>query len=74
MSDLEAARVSWLAERRQFEEFSKHLDDMLKREIRRVGILAEVKHRAKELDSLIKKLIRKPLHSYDSLPGKAGVE
>lgn len=73
MSDLEAARVSWLAERRQFEEFSKHLDDVLKREIRRVGILAEVKHRAKELDSLIKKLIRKPLHSYDSLPDKAGV-
>jgi ppGpp synthetase/RelA/SpoT-type nucleotidyltranferase len=73
MSDLEAARASWLAERQQFDEFSKYLDQVLKREVQRAGILADVKHRTKELDSLIKKLIRKPTHSYESLPDKAGV-
>lgn len=73
MTDLEAARKTWLAERPAFEGFSIYLDDVLRRELQRAGILAEVRHRTKEIDSLIKKLILKRAHSYDSLPDKAGV-
>jgi ppGpp synthetase/RelA/SpoT-type nucleotidyltranferase len=73
MNSLEEARKLWLVERPAFKEFASYLQDTLKFEIRRAGILVEVTSRAKELDSLIKKLILKPEHSYESLGDKAGV-
>jgi ppGpp synthetase/RelA/SpoT-type nucleotidyltranferase len=73
MADLEAARRVWLAERPKFEAFASAVATILTKGIRRKGILVEVSHRAKDMDSLIKKLIKKPNHSYESLPDKAGV-
>jgi len=73
MNSLEEARKLWLVEQPAFREFAFYLRDTLKSQIRSAGILAEVTSRAKELDSLIKKLILKPEHTYESLGDKAGV-
>src|ERR1035441_7590576 len=73
MTNLEEARTNWLREQPAFGEFAARLRDVLRVEVRRAGILAEVTSRAKEMDSLIKKLIRKPEHTYESLGDKAGL-
>jgi ppGpp synthetase/RelA/SpoT-type nucleotidyltranferase len=73
MTDIEAARKLWLTEYPQFTEFAQHLKNSLSKAIQEAGIRAQVDSRAKALDSLIKKLILKPGHSYASLPDKAGV-
>src|SRR6266436_8018430 len=73
MMTLEDARKLWLEERPAFKEFASHLRDTLKLEVRRAGILADVTSRAKDVDSLIKKLILKPHLSYELLGDKAGV-
>ena len=73
MADLETARQIWLEERPKFEAFAAAVARILSKGIRHEGIFAEVQHRAKDMDSLIKKLIKKPHHSYKSLPDKAGI-
>src|SRR5882762_3506825 len=73
MNNLEEARKLWLIEQPAFKEFASYLQERLKLEVRRAGILAEVSSRPKELDSLVKKLILKPEHTYESLGDKAGV-
>src|SRR5690348_6680383 len=73
MMSLEEARLQWIEERPAFKQFAEYLEGLLKVEVRRAGILAEVTSRAKELDSLVKKLILKPQHSYQSVGDKAGV-
>ena len=73
MTTLEEARKLWLTESSAYKEFASYLEFKLKTEIRRSGILAEVTSRAKDIDSLIKKLILKPEHSYESVGDKAGV-
>jgi len=73
MTDIEAARKLWLAEYLQFDEFALHLKSLLGEAVKRAGIRAQVDSRAKALDSLIKKLILKPTHTYESLSDKAGV-
>jgi ppGpp synthetase/RelA/SpoT-type nucleotidyltranferase len=49
------------------------LADRLRVGVRKLGVPAEVTSRPKEIDSLIKKLLLKPEHTYDSLPDKVGV-
>jgi ppGpp synthetase/RelA/SpoT-type nucleotidyltranferase len=73
MTNLEEARRQWMAERPQYEELGLEIAGALQREIRRAGIWAEVKCRVKEVDSLIRKLIMKPEHTYGSLGDKVGV-
>jgi ppGpp synthetase/RelA/SpoT-type nucleotidyltranferase len=73
MSDLEAARLRWLTERDKFESFGKEITSLLKRRLKGHGKWFEISSRAKELDSLIRKLIKKPHHTYDSLGDKCGV-
>lgn len=73
MTKFEQARKLWLSQRNAFEEFAIYLRESLKKEVRRAGILADVTSRTKEIDSLIKKLISKPHHTYESLGDKAGV-
>jgi ppGpp synthetase/RelA/SpoT-type nucleotidyltranferase len=73
VTDLEAARVAWLAERPQFKQFGEMLADRLRVGVRRLGVPAEVTTRPKEIDSLIKKLLLKPQYTYESLPDKVGV-
>jgi ppGpp synthetase/RelA/SpoT-type nucleotidyltranferase len=73
VTDVEAARRSWIAERARFAEFGELIAGRLRVAVRRSGIFADVSARAKELDSLVRKLLLKPAHSYDSLPDKVGV-
>lgn len=73
MSDLEAARLRWLTERNRFESFGREIVSLLKKRLKEHGKWFEVSSRAKELDSLIRKLIKKPNHTYDSLGDKCGV-
>ena len=72
-SDLEQARVSWLADEPSFREFGELIKSALEAEIKRLGIKAEVSMRTKDIDSLIKKLILKPDHTYESLGDKVGI-
>lgn len=73
MSDIEFARKSWIAERVRYEEFGDLVSRRVKDAIKPLGIWCDVSARAKELDSLIKKLITKPHHTYESIPDKSGV-
>jgi ppGpp synthetase/RelA/SpoT-type nucleotidyltranferase len=73
VSDIEEARKSWLRDRPAFQSLATELARELTADLRREGIWAEIQSRAKELDSLIRKLIRKPNHNYDSIGDKAGV-
>ncbi|MGB7283320.1 MAG: hypothetical protein WBE13_13740 [Candidatus Acidiferrum sp.] len=73
MNSLEEARKLWLVEQPVFKDFASYVQGTLKSAVRRGGILAEVSSRAKEVDSLIKKLILKPAYTYESLGDKAGV-
>jgi putative GTP pyrophosphokinase len=73
MTDLEDVRKQWLEERETWQQFGSAAAARLKEMLRRRGIWANVSSRAKEIDSLIKKLINKPNHTYDSLGDKVGV-
>jgi len=73
MNDLESARKRWLTDRPEYDHFSQELVSKLRAELRREGIWAEVSGRAKEVDSIIRKLIKKPKHNYDSIGDKSGV-
>jgi hypothetical protein len=70
VTDVEAARKAWVAEKPQFERFGNLLADSLRNGIRKLGIPGNVSVRAKELDSLVKKLLLKRGHTYDSMPDK----
>lgn len=72
-SDLEQARVSWLADESSFREFGQLVKSGLEAEIKRLGIKADVSMRTKDIDSLIKKLILKPEDTYESLGDKVGI-
>jgi len=71
--DLEEARKKWLNDQPRYKQLGILLAEGLKKEIRREGIWIDVTSRPKEMDSLIRKLIKKPEHTYDSLGDKAGV-
>lgn len=73
MSDIEAARVRWLALRPKYEEFASVIARQVESWVREGGYWCQVTSRAKEVDSLIRKLILKPYHTYDSIGDKAGV-
>ena len=61
MSDrLEEAREKWIAERPAYEAFGLFLTDRIRGIVAEIGIYADIYCRAKEVDSLIKKLIKKP--------------
>lgn len=73
MTDLEAVRKRWLDEKPIYEEFGKEIKLRLEAALRRAGIWAQVNSRPKEVDSLIRKLITKPHHDYESVGDKSGV-
>jgi ppGpp synthetase/RelA/SpoT-type nucleotidyltranferase len=72
-SVLEQARVSWLADEPSFSQLGQLVKTDLETEIQRLGIKANVSMRTKDIDSLIKKLILKPDHTYESLGDKVGI-
>lgn len=72
MDRVEEARTQWLAERPDHEGFALRLRERIDAAMLKAGIACDVTSRAKEVDSLVKKLIRKGDHTYDSLPDKVG--
>jgi putative GTP pyrophosphokinase len=73
MTELESARKRWLEERSRFEQFGREVADRLRSALKRQGIWGEVQSRAKDVDSLVRKLVKKSQHSYESLSDKAGI-
>jgi ppGpp synthetase/RelA/SpoT-type nucleotidyltranferase len=71
--NLEAERQRWLQERPQYEAFGSALAKRLRDALKRRGIWAEVSSRAKDVGSMVLKLIRKPNLTYESISDKAGV-
>lgn len=72
MSSVENARKKWIEERPQYEEFGNLIKTRLNKALKPGGFWFEVSARAKEVDSLVKKLLKKKKHSYKSLPDKVG--
>lgn len=73
MNRVEEARRRWIDDRSEFSRFGNVVTERLRRGLRKLGISADVTTRSKDLDSLVKKLILKPDHSYESVPDKVGV-
>jgi len=73
MEDLERARQRWLEDRPEYEKFGKALKARIVDAIRPLGIPSVASVRAKEVDSLLKKLILKTDHRYETLGDKLGV-
>lgn len=72
MTDVEEARGRWITERPAFIEFSIELEKQLQRLVSELGISAQVSVRAKEVYSLVKKLIAKRHLNYASVTDKVG--
>src|SRR5437867_569104 len=72
MSDIEDARTRWIQEQPKYKAFAALMKDRIIQSLKHIGIWHAVDARAKEVDSLVKKLIKKPHHTYESLTDKAG--
>lgn len=70
--DLDSARERWISEEPLYKRFTADIQNLLSKELNGSGVFARVSGRAKELDSLLKKLLRKPELDYDSMTDKAG--
>ncbi len=73
MTDLEKVRQRWIKEQPTYEAFGALLKARLEESLKPIGIWFNVESRSKELSSLIKKLLVKKEHSFESLPDKVGV-
>jgi ppGpp synthetase/RelA/SpoT-type nucleotidyltranferase len=71
VADLEDVRKTWINEIPIYERFVERVVTILRSEFRNPGI--EIYGRAKEIDSLLKKLILKPHKTYETLTDKAGI-
>jgi ppGpp synthetase/RelA/SpoT-type nucleotidyltranferase len=72
MEDLEYARTQWLKDEPRYAFFGQYLETQLAELSRSTGIPSDLSVRTKEIDSLLKKLLRKPAHTYGSLGDKLG--
>jgi ppGpp synthetase/RelA/SpoT-type nucleotidyltranferase len=70
--ELEEIRRKWIDERPAYQAFVDYLKGLLEARLKEVGLWRRVSGRAKEIDSLVKKIISKK-KSYDQLTDKAGV-
>lgn len=73
MTNGETIRERWLREREQLDAFGDLVADRIRLELQRVGLWADVQTRTKSIDSILKKLLVKTTHTYDSLPDLVGV-
>jgi len=69
--DVDEARRRWREEQLAYEEFGKLVERRATSAVREQGIWCEGSCRAKEIHSLVKKLL-KGKHTYENLPDKAG--
>ena len=72
MTDIEDARLRWIEERPIYDEFASLLADRIRVALSSLGLWFTVQCRTKELDSLLKKLMRGK-HTYETLPDKVGL-
>jgi len=70
---LEDARRAWINDEPTYDALGMVLKDRIGQAIRQLGISAQITHRTKTIDSLLRKLLLKKHHSYDTLPDKLGV-
>ena len=73
MHNIDEARQRWIAERPTYEAFGSSIAQLLRDRLKNEGMWADVSSRAKEVDSLVKKLILKPHKEYESVGDKSGV-
>jgi ppGpp synthetase/RelA/SpoT-type nucleotidyltranferase len=73
VSALEEARDRWVTDKAAFDEYGAMLAERLRETCRHAGILVEVANRTKAIDQVLRKLIRRPEYSYDTLPDLVGV-
>lgn len=73
MSDLDQVRKRWLEEEPRYHEYGLLLASEISQALKGTGIWFDVSSRAKSVDSLLKKLIKKPDHTFESIPDKVGV-
>lgn len=73
MIDLEAARAQWLKEKEDYEQFARHLECLTRKEMADVGISCRITSRVKDIDSLLKKVVRKGYETLDQMSDKTGV-
>jgi ppGpp synthetase/RelA/SpoT-type nucleotidyltranferase len=71
--DLQTIRHLWNQERPSYVRYVEFLERTIRQYLKQVGIYADVHGRAKELDSLIKKLLVKKHLKYDTLNDRAGL-
>jgi ppGpp synthetase/RelA/SpoT-type nucleotidyltranferase len=72
VSSAEEARQRWIAERPKYDAFGKVLKERLEVSLKPLGIWFTVDSRAKTVDSLVKKLLTKRVHTFETLPDKVG--
>ena len=72
MTDVEQTRQRWTAERPQYEAFGRLVAQRLRDSLKPLGVWFHVEARAKTIDSLVKKLLTKQHHTFESLPDKVG--
>lgn len=71
--ETDAARRRWLKERGRFDLFGCEIQRELQSALAAEGLKTQITSRAKDVDSLLKKLILKPSYTYETLGDKAGV-
>src|SRR5689334_19096886 len=71
MSSTEEARRRWIEEKDSHEDFAELIAERVKVAIQARGIWCDTSSRAKDVPSLVKKLLKQK-HTYESLPDKAG--
>lgn len=72
MSEVDVARKQWVEQRPRYEAYADVVKARLVLALKRSGFWYEVSARAKEIDSLVKKLLAKQDHTFASLPDKVG--
>src|SRR5258706_7733384 len=70
--DLDDIRRKWIEERPAYQAFVDYLRLLLEARLKEVGLWRRVSGRAKEVDSLVKKVISRK-KNYDELTDRAGV-
>jgi len=73
MRDLEPIRAAWLRDRPQYESLVTYLTQAVEVLLRQAGVWGRVTGRPKDLDSLLKKCLRKQDLPYDLITDKAGI-
>lgn len=72
MTDLDALRTSYQSEQPIYEALAEYVANTAEAAIKRGGIACRTEHRAKDIASLVKKVIRKRYESVDEVPDRAG--